>query len=67
MEEHRRALDTAKLPPPIEEEQRYSKEELIRLLREGKVQQFDKLRVKQKIISLDLSNAILSDAKLLTC
>lgn len=66
MEEHRRALDTAKLPPQIEEKQQgYSKEELIKLLREGKIQQFNELRHKQKIpLSPNLSDVNLSGADL---
>jgi hypothetical protein len=65
MEDHRRALDAAKLPLPVEEEQqRYSKKELIKLLRENKIPQFNELRIKQKIISLDLSDTDLSKANL---
>ncbi len=64
MEEHRRALDTTKLPPQIEEK-RYGRDEVIKLLREGEIKQFNKLRDKQIIpFSPDRSHADLSRAKL---
>ena len=74
MEELRRALDTSKLKPPKEEERKYKVKqrrdkvtnELLKLLSEGKVQQFNEIVIKSDFSSryLNFSRVILLSANL---
>ena len=64
MEEYRRALDTAKLKPQVEQVQWQDvplyNVKLLKLLRERKVQEFNKVRFETGMFDLDFSDAVLT-------